>query len=149
MKFCKPILILVASLVFQSSSVRADDVITNVMSPVVSYQFPSDLGSEALTNGGLLSPVASYQYFEWPGNDVLQLNNSPVVSYWYPLLGGGAGVSANFSQVGVSPTSLPADGQSSATVTATLLDGNGNPVSGKTVRVSVVVQTPSGVVALS
>ena len=32
---------------------RADDVITNVMSPVASYQYPNDIGSEAVTNGGL------------------------------------------------------------------------------------------------
>ena len=88
---------------------RADDVITNVMSPVASYQYPndigseavtngglvspfasyqypSDLGSEGLTNGGLMSPIASYQYFEWPGNDVLQLNSSPLASYYYQYL---------------------------------------------------------------
>jgi len=142
-------MLIVAALCSGLSAARADDVITNVMSPVVSFQFPNDLGSEALTNGGLLSPVASYQYFEWPGDNVLQLDSSPLVSYWYPLLGGVGGVSANFSQVGVSPTSLAADGQSTATVTVALLDGNGNPVSGKSVRVTVVVQTSSGAVALS
>jgi len=88
-------------------SARADDAITNVMSPIVSFQFPQDLDSEALTNGGLISPIVSfqfpddfgsqaltnggimsaivsYQYFEWPGDDVLGLRVSPRVSYFYP-----------------------------------------------------------------
>jgi murein DD-endopeptidase MepM/ murein hydrolase activator NlpD/pimeloyl-ACP methyl ester carboxylesterase len=60
--------------------------ITDIMSPIVSYQFPNDIATEALTNGGLMSPVASYQYYEWPGDDVLQLKHSPSVSYYYQFL---------------------------------------------------------------
>ena len=90
-------------------SARADDVITNIMSSIVSYQYPDDFSSEvltnggvlsplvsyqyledfssaALTNGGILSPIVSYQYFEWPGNDVLGLLSSPSVSYYYQFL---------------------------------------------------------------
>src|ERR1035441_6762430 len=103
MKPFKLIWILSAALAAQWSPARADDVITNVMSPVVSYQYPNDLGSEGLTNGGLFSPVASYQYFEWPGNDVLQLDSSPWVSYYYPMIGRAQGVNGAFSQVQVSP----------------------------------------------
>ena len=62
----------------------ADDVITNVMSPVVSYQYYDVLGKD--TNSAIVSPIVSYQYFDWPGNDVLNLQSSPVVSYYYPLL---------------------------------------------------------------
>ena len=115
-----------------TSSVLAQDTITNVMSPIVSYQYPDDFSSEvltnggvqsplvsyqypddfgsealtsggvqsplvsfqyledfssaALTNGGIMSPIVSYQYFEWPGNDVLNLQSSPVVSYYYQFL---------------------------------------------------------------
>lgn len=47
-------------------------------------------------------------------------------------------VSPSLSQVLVSPASLPADGQSAATVTVKLLDGNGHPVSGKVVRITAV-----------
>jgi len=110
------------------------------VSPVVSYDYPDGTG---------FSAVVSYQYFEWPGNDVLHLDSSPRVSYFYPFVGGSTGVSAVFSQVVVSPSSLPADGQTAATVTVTLLDGNGNPLSGKTVRIRVAEQTAGGVVALS
>jgi hypothetical protein len=59
------------------SPLLADEVITNVMSPIISYQYPDDFSSQALTNGGISSPIVSYQYFEWPGDDVLQLQSSP------------------------------------------------------------------------
>lgn len=59
--------------------VVADDEITNVMSPVVSYQFQEDF-----SNGDVLSQIVSYQYFEWPGGDVLRLSGSRPVSYFYP-----------------------------------------------------------------
>ncbi|MEI7938921.1 MAG: peptidoglycan DD-metalloendopeptidase family protein [Verrucomicrobiota bacterium] len=79
-----PILTFTEGLSYQAS--QTPDQITNVMSAIVSYQYLNDLGSEGLTNGGLMSPVASYQYFEWPGNDVLQLNSSPLASYYYQYL---------------------------------------------------------------
>ncbi len=77
---------ILAALLLQSLPAFADDVITNLMSPIVSYQYPDDFGSQALTNGGILSPVVSYQYFEWPGDDVLNLSRSPDVSYYYQFL---------------------------------------------------------------
>lgn len=61
----------------------ADDVITNVVSPVVSYQFPDDFTAQALTNGGVISTVASYQYFDWAGDEVVPTQSSPTVSYFY------------------------------------------------------------------
>ena len=45
------------------ASALADDMITNVMSPIVSYQYPNDFSSQALINGGISSPIVSYQYF--------------------------------------------------------------------------------------
>ena len=60
----------------------ADDVITNVMSPVVSYQFYDALGEA--TNSAIISPVVSYQYFDWLGHGVLQSLNSLEVSYYWP-----------------------------------------------------------------
>ncbi len=98
----------VAALLLQAWPALADDVITNVMSPVVSYQFPNDFATESLTNGGIrssivsfqylentssalsnggiMSPIVSYQYYEWPGDDILQLHRSPFVSYYYQFL---------------------------------------------------------------
>ena len=64
----------------------ADDVITNIMSPIASYQFPDDFSSEVLSNGGIMSPIVSYQYYEWPGSGILNLQYSPTVSYYYPFL---------------------------------------------------------------
>jgi len=77
---------IVAALLLQLLPAFADDVITNVMSPIVSYQYPNDFSTAALTNGGIMSPIVSYQYFEWPGDDVLNLQSSPVVSYYYQFL---------------------------------------------------------------
>jgi len=102
-------LALIAALFLQLLPSFADDVITNIMSPIASYQYPNDFNSEsltnggvispfvsfeylenfstaALTNGGIISPIVSYQYYEWPGNDVLNLRSSPVVSYYYQFL---------------------------------------------------------------
>jgi hypothetical protein len=76
---------LIAALFLQLLPVFAD-VITNVMSPIVSYQYPEDFSSAALTNGGIMSPIASYQYYEWPGAGILNLQSSPVVSYYYQFL---------------------------------------------------------------
>ncbi len=76
-----PVLLFVAMF-----SARADDVITNIMSPIASYQYPNDFSSEVLTNGGVQSPIASYQFLEWPGNGILNLQYSPKVSYYYQFL---------------------------------------------------------------
>lgn len=98
---------IVAALLLQSLPMFADDVITNVMSPVLSYQYQEDFNSVALTSGGIMSPIASYQYFnalgelgatvgsaivsyqyfEWPGGGVLQLLSSLQVSYFYQIGG--------------------------------------------------------------
>ncbi|HXP62925.1 MAG TPA: Ig-like domain-containing protein [Dongiaceae bacterium] len=129
---------------YQYPDNAASEALTNggVTSPFVSYQFTEDFSTEALTGGGILSPFASYQYFEWPGSGVLRLDSSLLVSYFYPFGGGGSGVS--FSQAEVSPSSLPADGHTPATVTVTLLDANGSPLSGRQVTVSAVLQLASG-----
>lgn len=117
-------LALVAALLLQSLSALADDVITNLMSPVVSFQYPDNFSSQALTNGGILSLIASYQYFEWPGDDVLGLWASPRVSYFYPgndgpqivLQGrvtGAGGVPLSGAAVSVAFGNLPLTGTSS------------------------------------
>jgi len=93
----------------------AADVITNVMSPVVSYQYFNDLGSEALTNGGVMSPVASYQYFDSLGTNVTY-QQSPQVSYFY--------------HVGSSAQSI--------VLTGRVLDAGGAPVAGATVSAAVL-----------
>ena len=73
---------------YQYPNDLSSEAVTNggLVSPIASYQYPNDFGSEALTNGGLVSPIASYQYFEWPGNDVMHLDSSPWVSYYYQFL---------------------------------------------------------------
>jgi pimeloyl-ACP methyl ester carboxylesterase len=122
-------LVLVAALLLQSLAAFADDVITNVMSPVVSFQYPDNFSSQALTNGGVLSPIVSYQYFEWPGDNVLGLWASPRVSYFYSgndgtqviLQGrvtGAGGVPLSGAAVSVAFGNLP--------LTGTTSDVNGN-----------------------
>jgi pimeloyl-ACP methyl ester carboxylesterase len=84
MRALKPIGI-VAALFLQMLPTFAD-VITNIMSPIASYQYPNNFSSEVLTNGGIMSPIISYQYYEWPGSGILNLQSSPTVSYYYPFL---------------------------------------------------------------
>lgn len=74
----------IAALILQLLPTFADNVITNIMSPVVSYQYYDSLGED--TNSQIISFGVSYQYFDWPGNDVLNSKSSPLVSYYYPLL---------------------------------------------------------------
>jgi hypothetical protein len=75
---------IIAALMLPFLPAFADDLITNVMSPVVSYQYYDSVGED--TNATVVSPIVSYQYFDWAGNDVLNLQSSPVVSYDYPFL---------------------------------------------------------------
>ena len=42
-----------------TSPLLADDVITNVMSPIVSFQYPDNFSSQALTNGGIAHPSSA------------------------------------------------------------------------------------------
>ena len=42
----------------------AQNAITNVMSPIASYQYQDNFSAESLTNGGVISPFVSYQYLE-------------------------------------------------------------------------------------
>ncbi|MGO9200414.1 MAG: Ig-like domain-containing protein [Limisphaerales bacterium] len=126
----------------------ADDVDAVVLcslglaAPAVSYQY-AESGSVVLSSRPLLSSMVSYQYIEWPTGVLSPFSlMSPEASYFYPFGGGGSGVS--FSQVEVSPGSLPADGASKATVTVTLVDADGAPLSGKQVTVSAVLQLASG-----
>jgi hypothetical protein len=104
--------------VFLASSVFAQDTITNVMSPVVSYQFYDSL-EHLDTNSAIVSPVVSYQYFDWVGYSNLQ---SPVVSYFYPA---GSGV------VDVYPTLSYSPASGTLTMTARAIDPlYGNVTSG-------------------
>lgn len=82
MRSLRPVGVL-AALLLQWMPALADDVMTNVMSPIVSYQFPDDFNSQALTNGGISSPIVSYVYREWLGNENVPLQTSPTVSYFY------------------------------------------------------------------
>ena len=92
-----------AAILFTSSSLVAQDTITDVMSSVVSFQYYDSLTDQANSpiaslpvsyqfydslidmgvNSLIVSPVASYQYFDWPGDLVLSLQDSPDVSYFY------------------------------------------------------------------
>jgi len=131
-------LALIAALFLQLLPAFADDVITNVMSPIASYQYPNDFSSEsltnggvispfvsfeylenfssaALTNGGIMSPIVSYQYYEWPGDGILNLQSSPVVSYYWQF-GNSSG-----------PTVLH----------GRVTDANGTPLSGATVAAMI------------
>ena len=92
---------------FLASSVLAQDIITNVMSPVVSYQYynsvAEDTNSSVIspilsyqfcdslahldTNSVIVSPAVSYQYFDWPDVGSVLILTSPAVSYFYGTVG--------------------------------------------------------------
>ncbi len=57
----------------------------NIVSPMISYQHWDNLDRAVLTNGGVISPISSYRYYDWPGDDILKLKSSRVVSYYYQL----------------------------------------------------------------
>ena len=104
-----------ASYLFQQN--YAGDVLANggAISPFVSYQYPNRLDTEILTSGGVLSPIVSYQYCEWPGSGILNLQSSPLVSYYYQFL--------------TSPGAVVLHGH--------VTDANGKPLSGATVAAMV------------
>jgi hypothetical protein len=84
-------------------ALRAQNTITNVMSPVASYQYFDSIATESnsqisslsvayqfydsLTNAGtnseLISQVASLQYFDWPVFGTVPLLNALRASYYY------------------------------------------------------------------
>jgi hypothetical protein len=84
MRFSKQLAVAIAALILQLLPAFADDVITNVMSPVVSYQYYDALGTG--TNSQISSPVVSYQYFNSLGAGSVQYINSPAVSYLYQFV---------------------------------------------------------------
>ncbi len=108
-----------------------DEPITNPVSPIVSYQFPEDFSSAVLTNGGIMSAIVSYQYQEWPGDDVLGLVSSLPVSYFWQYGSSNAGVVVvygkvtNSNGVGIAGAAIEAAVSLSLAAQATT-DGGGN-----------------------
>ena len=105
MRSSRQLAVAIAVLILQLSPAFADDVITNVMSPVVSYQYYDSFGEDTNatvvspivsyqfydvlnedTNSSIVSPIVSYQYFDSPDASSVNFLNSPVVSYYYPFL---------------------------------------------------------------
>jgi len=84
MRFSRQLAVIIALLVFQLLPTFADDVITNVMSPVVSYQYYDSVGDN--TNATVITPIVSYQYFDSPVAGSVNYLNSPLVSYLYQFV---------------------------------------------------------------
>lgn len=78
-------LAIVAIFFLQLLPVFADDVITNFLSPIASYQYPEDYSGGALTNGGIQSPIVSFQYLQDFDSEALTSGGviSPIASYEY------------------------------------------------------------------
>ena len=86
----------------------ADDALTDLMSPVVSYQYFEAVGQPGST---LMSPVASYQYFDSLGDLVSwQSEGSAPVSYFYNWGGGGPPVAMRGQVIDATGTPI-ADAQ--------------------------------------
>ena len=76
---------IIAALLLHSLPALADDLITNIVSPIASYQYAENFNDAALTNGGVLSPFVSYQFQENFTSESLAAGGilSPFVSYQY------------------------------------------------------------------
>jgi hypothetical protein len=75
---------IVAALLLQSLPAFADDLITNIVSPIASYQYTEDVSYALSTNGGLVSPSVSFQYSEDANSQILTNGiTSPFVSFQY------------------------------------------------------------------
>ena len=69
---------------FAQGSLLAQDTVTNVISPIVSYQYYDAL--DTTTNSVIVSPIASYQYFDCLDATGAQFLKSPPASFYYPFL---------------------------------------------------------------
>jgi hypothetical protein len=76
---------IIVALLLHSLPALADDLITNIVSPIASYQYAENFNDAALTNGGVLSPFVSYQFQENFTSEGLAAGGilSPFVSYQY------------------------------------------------------------------
>jgi pimeloyl-ACP methyl ester carboxylesterase len=76
---------IIAALLLHSLPALADDLVTNIVSPIASYQYAENYNDAALTNGGVLSPFVSYQFQENFTSESLAAGGilSPFVSYQY------------------------------------------------------------------
>ncbi len=80
---------------------------------------------------------ASFKYVDTtPGSPVLTAASAPLTSGTQAETITAGAVSASTSTVAASPTSVVADGSTTSTITVTLKDAGGNPVSGKTVTLA-------------
>src|SRR5258708_2650621 len=75
-----------ACFAFSPFVTMADNTVPDVVSSVVSYRYVEEFSNAALTNGSIVSSIVSYRYLDWPGDDVLHLQSSPWVSYYYQFL---------------------------------------------------------------
>ena len=74
---------------------------------------------------GVLSPIVSYQYYEWPGNDILSLQYSPIASYYYQFLDAQTLDVVQTTRTPTPDESIPANANSSASASRLLLYKNG------------------------
>jgi hypothetical protein len=91
-----------------------DDTNSPIVSPVVSYQFYDSL-TDMGTNSVIFSPVASYQYFDALDSSEARFLNSPFVSYLYNIGAPSPSVALHGRVVDASGAPLAA-----ATVTASI-----------------------------
>ena len=84
---------LVSYLYYDSLATPPDQ--PNVASPLVSYLYLDSLATGP-DQPNVVSPLASYLYCDWPGDENLNFETSPAVSYFYP-----------YSPVSTSPRARP------------------------------------------
>ncbi|MFO1502103.1 MAG: carboxypeptidase regulatory-like domain-containing protein, partial [Verrucomicrobiota bacterium] len=78
-----------------------------MISAFVSYQRTEELSNAALTNGGLISSIASYQYFERLSDQYLRSQTSPPASYFFQYGTGGLQITVAGKVTDVDGTVIP------------------------------------------
>lgn len=91
-------------LAFALAMVRAIAETPDVVSPLVSYQFPDSPNSPP-EHPNVVSPLVSYQYLDWPGDGNFTFEHSPSVSYYF-----GGDVSLAFGGVVKDTAGQPVSG---------------------------------------
>ncbi len=106
----------------------------------VNTNFTPTIGSSfTVTASGGLSTQFSNEVYQGYANYSVQYASNDV-----NLVVSSGQASAAMSTLTASPSSVTADGTSSSTVTATLLDSGGNPVAGKSVALDVQLAVGGG-----
>ena len=114
-----------------------------IQSPIVSFQYLQDFGSGALASGGIISPIASYEYLQDFRSEALTSGGiiSPIASYQYYEWPGNGLLNLQYSPT-VSYFWQSGNQSAPAYLHGWVINANGIALSGVTISANVIL-TPS------